>query len=156
MTEKVRLGLQAAQRREDLGLHRHVERRRRLVDEDPWARHERLRDPDSLHARRTAGPVAPEDLGGIGQADLEQFEYPFPGLAPGDLRARGSFPAGLGADSERRVEAGHQLWNAMAIWLPRMPGELAFGHGREVPAVQHDAAGADPAESGSGRAATAP
>ena len=129
------LGLQVFQEREDLRLHRDVERRRRLVgDEQVGAVCKRHGDHHPLAlAAGELMRIGAEPAGGIAQPDLaEQLQCPraAPGLAAHAVRLKDL--ADLPLDRVQRVERGHRLLEDHGDRPPAQRAQPRLGRGREV------------------------
>ena len=133
---------------EDAALHRHVERRRRLVgDEQPWSAGQPDGDEGALpHPAGELVRVLCRAPLGVGDADeVQQLEGP----RPGGLAVRDVVDLeGLGdlvADPHQRVEVRHRvLWHQTDAGTADAP-HLPLAEGEQVAAVEHDPAGGNAA-----------
>ena len=139
-----RLALQAPQQPEDLRLHGHVERGRRLVGDQqlrPAGERERHRDP-LRHAARQLIRAQRSDALGVGQLDEpQQLER-----ARSGARARAALVAAhdlhqLAADRERRIEARLRLLRDVRERAAAQRVELALAHRQQLALVPAHAAG---------------
>ena len=111
-TPMSKLVAQFADQAEDLELHRHVQRRRRLVrDQDLGPAGQRDGDHHALpHAARQLVRIGVELQTRIGDADhLQQFLRPRPRGAAGGAVVHPDRLADLLADLQHRVERRHRL-----------------------------------------------
>ena len=132
------LGLERRGQRQDLGLHRDVQRGRRLVgDEEPRAQRERHRDHDPLaHAARELVRIHGSDLRRPLDADLgEEVDRLTAGVtAPGAV-ARLEHLRDLEAGRQDRVERRHGVLGEVADQPPARAAQIGSGEARDVDAV---------------------
>ena len=135
------LALQRLQQVQRLGLHGHIERRRRLVGDDHGGiAGQRHRDHDALaHAAGKRMRVLPDALFRVGDAHLAQhFQH---GLA--QVRALQSAVDAhhlrkLVADGLHRVQRGHRFLEDHADAAAPHPAHLGLGQLQQVASVQPD------------------
>ncbi len=132
---------------DDPGLHRHVERRGRLVeDQECGLRHQRHRDDDALLlAARELVRIAPEDAGRVRQPHrIHHLQRPRPrlGLAGAGMDHRHFHQ--LPPDLHRRVQARHRLLVDHRDLRAADLAQLRLRHRRQVPPLEADRPADDP------------
>jgi hypothetical protein len=132
---------------EDLRLHGHVERGRRLVgDQNPWPPGKRHGDHHTLaHAAGKLVRILLQPACCIGNADgVEQFERDLPRLTMSDRSMRADGLGQLAADREDRVERGERLLEDHADVAAAHAPHGGFRQDGKLAAGKRDGAAGDP------------
>ncbi len=132
------------EQRQDLGLHRDVERGGRLVrDQKIRFVGERHRDHDALAlAAGQLMRIALQARFGIGNADLrQQFERARPRRLPADAAVQRKDLGNLRLDRVQRIERGHRLLEDDRDVVAADFTHLVFSRLQKIAAAEPDAAG---------------
>ena len=135
---------EGVQQRQDLGLDRHVERRRRLIgDQQPRPAGECHRDRDTLQlAARELVRVSGQELLGIGQPDAVGLaQRPLPRVVLRGTLVDADRLRDLPSDRADGVERGAGLLEDDPDVVAAEPRELAIRHSDQLAAVPDDTAG---------------
>ena len=131
----VELGAQIVEQGEDLGLDRHVERRRRLVrDHDVRVAGESQRDHDPLaHAAGQLVRIRVDPLRGVRNAHLlQQIDRAPPGLFLRDRFVRDDRLDDLDADPVHGIQRRHRVLEDHRDLVPADIAQARLRHGQQV------------------------